>query len=98
MAGAEEAAWWFADAGSDKEVLTAGQVDLPASGPFPARRNARFADADRPLTAEVEAARYTNFYEFSSGKQVWRHVSSFAPVPWKLEITGLVAKPRILDL
>jgi sulfoxide reductase catalytic subunit YedY len=97
-AAAGAAAWWLTDTGSDDEVMSAGRVDLPVGGLLPANRNPRFAEVDRPLTAEVEAARYTNFYEFSTGKQVWRHVEPFAPVPWKLEITGLVARPRVLDL
>jgi sulfoxide reductase catalytic subunit YedY len=53
---------------------------------------------DRPLTAETSAARYCNFYEFSTGKQVWRQVDPFKPLPWKLEVTGLVAKPRQYDM
>jgi sulfoxide reductase catalytic subunit YedY len=53
---------------------------------------------DRALTNEVDAARYCNFYEFSSGKQVWRYVQPFQPLPWTLQVGGLVAKPRTFDL
>jgi sulfoxide reductase catalytic subunit YedY len=53
---------------------------------------------DRPPTDEVETARYCNFYEFSFDKLVWRHVEGFQPVPWTLEVTGLVARPRSYDL
>jgi sulfoxide reductase catalytic subunit YedY len=60
--------------------------------------NARFQDLDRSLTNEIDAARYCNFYEFTSTKQVWRQVSPFQPVPWTLEVSGLVARPRTFDL
>jgi methionine sulfoxide reductase catalytic subunit len=48
---------------------------------------------DRPLTDRMEAAAFTNFYEFSSGKDVWRNVERFVTSPWEIQITGLVKKP-----
>jgi methionine sulfoxide reductase catalytic subunit len=89
--------WWWRD-GSDEEVLAAGRVNVPGKERYPARRNPKFGEVDRPLTEEAAAARYCNFYEFSGGKQVWRYVESFEPVPWKVEVTGLVARPRTFDL
>jgi sulfoxide reductase catalytic subunit YedY len=53
---------------------------------------------DRPLTEESEAATYNNFYEFSSGKEVWRNVGSFNPYPWSVEISGLVNNPQTLAI
>ncbi len=51
-----------------------------------------------PLTPELVASRYNNFYEFSSGKgNVWKR-ARFAPEPWKVEVTGLVHKPQTLDI
>jgi len=55
-------------------------------------------EIDEPLTAEAAAARTCNFYEFTVSKQVWRYVDRFRPVPWTLEVGGLVAKPRTFDL
>jgi sulfoxide reductase catalytic subunit YedY len=53
---------------------------------------------DRPLTEEKVAARYNNFYEFSSGKgNVWK-LAQFTSEPWKIEVTGLVQKPQTFDL
>lgn len=53
---------------------------------------------DRPLTEETVAARYNNFYEFSSAKDnVWE-LAKFPAEPWKVEITGLVHKPQTLDI
>jgi methionine sulfoxide reductase catalytic subunit len=89
---------WWSNKGSDDEVIAAGRIATPGDELYPARGNPLFAELDRPLTAETEAARYCNFYEFSTGKQVWRSVAPFQPVPWTLKVDGLVAKPRTFDL
>jgi methionine sulfoxide reductase catalytic subunit len=96
--GAGGALWWWKYGGSDDEVLASGRSGLPAGEFYPAHRNRDFRDLDRPLTAETAAARYCNFYEFSSGKQVWRYVRPFQASPWTLEVTGLVARPKTFDL
>jgi sulfoxide reductase catalytic subunit YedY len=88
--------WWWGG-GAEEDVLRRGQVDPPPEGLYPANSNPKFAQLDRPLTSEAEAARYCNFYEFSAGKAVWRHVEPFQPSPWKLEVSGLVARPRTYD-
>jgi sulfoxide reductase catalytic subunit YedY len=90
--------WWWTRGGADEEVLAAGRVATPAEDLYPAALNPRFAALDRPLTREVEAARYCNFYEFSSQKNVWREVEKFQPVPWSVEVTGLVSRPRTFGL
>jgi sulfoxide reductase catalytic subunit YedY len=64
---------------------------------YPAERNPRF-EYGRPETAKIEAATYTNFYEFSTGKDSWRRVGKFSPSPWSVEVTGLCNKPRSFDL
>ena len=96
VAAAGAAGWWWYR-GSDAQVLGAGATPTP-EGLFPAPRQARFADAGRPWTDEIAAARYCNFYEFTSTKSVWRHVDGFQPEPWTLAVTGLVARPRTFDL
>src|SRR2546423_1905534 len=75
--------------GSDDEVLGHAQEDPPGADLSPARPAGRFRDAGRPLTAEAEAARYSNFYEFTSSKAVWRHVGDFRPAPWQVQIDGM---------
>jgi sulfoxide reductase catalytic subunit YedY len=93
------AAWWrWLRPGSDKEVLATTLAGAPGADLYPAAQNAAFAEAGRPLTDEAEAARYTNFYEFSPYKDVWRSIDSFQPSPWSVEVTGLVAKPRTYDI
>jgi sulfoxide reductase catalytic subunit YedY len=89
--------WWL-NQGEQGDAVAAGRVHLPGVGLFPARQNPRFAQVDRPVTRELEAARYCNFYEFSGGKHVWRHIDAFQPLPWTLEVAGLVARPQTFDL
>jgi sulfoxide reductase catalytic subunit YedY len=64
---------------------------------YPAARNDAF-DYGRKETPEIEAARYTNFYEFSTFKSSWRYVGKFQPSPWTVEVDGLCAKPITFDL
>lgn len=84
------------DRKSDDAVLRA---TLPrASAPYPFARNPRFT-LDRPLTDELIAAQYNNFYEFGDVKDgVWKSARAFSTSPWTLEVTGLVAKPRRYSL
>lgn len=69
----------------------------PTSGLYPAARNDRYS-LDRPLTEELIAATYNNFYEFSSGKSVWKHIEKMKTRPWTVEVAGLVEKPRVYDI
>jgi methionine sulfoxide reductase catalytic subunit len=64
---------------------------------LPATRNNAFT-LDRPITNQLEAASFTNFYEFTHSKEVWRSVESFLTRPWEIRITGLVKKPLTLSI
>jgi sulfoxide reductase catalytic subunit YedY len=92
------ALWWLTDDSSAEAVLAAGRYAAAGTDLYPAAANPAFASADRAVSDEVDAARYTNFYEFSSFKWVWRRVGPFQPAPWTLEIGGLVARPHTYDL
>jgi sulfoxide reductase catalytic subunit YedY len=77
----------------------------PAVGPrfatrFPARRNPAYKLlAERTLTPEAKCSGYNNFYEMTTVKdEVWKVAADYPVVPWKVEVTGLVAKPRTFDL
>lgn len=96
--GAGAGYWWWLRGGSTEQVLSRGQGVTAGEDLYPATTHPRFADADRPLTDEGEAARYTNFYEFSYTKNVWRSIDAFQPLPWKVEVGGLVANPRTYDI
>lgn len=64
---------------------------------YPAQRNLAF-EYGRPETRREVAATYTNFYEFSTGKDSWRYVQDFRVSPWEFEVAGLCEKPRKFDL
>jgi methionine sulfoxide reductase catalytic subunit len=93
--------------GTDQEIKEAGVYDpvspaegektAESKGPYPAKRNEKF-EYGRPETEAAEAARYTNFYEFTMLKDSWRHVGRFKPAPWSVEVGGLCRKPRTFDL
>ncbi|HEX2121032.1 MAG TPA: protein-methionine-sulfoxide reductase catalytic subunit MsrP [Thermoanaerobaculia bacterium] len=65
--------------------------------PYPFPRNARYA-VDRPVSDEIVAASYNNFYEFTSSKDVWKLAAKLPVDPWRVEVTGLVARPRSWSL
>lgn len=63
-----------------------------------AENNTRFT-VERPITDEVVAATYNNYYEFTSSKStVWKRVDKFITRPWEVEISGMVEKPMTLDV
>ena len=65
---------------------------------YPARRNLKY-EIDRPLTDEKFAGTYNNFYEFGSDKTDPVHYAQKINTrPWKIEVTGLVNKPKIFDI
>jgi sulfoxide reductase catalytic subunit YedY len=66
--------------------------------PTSVARNPRFV-LDRTLTKEEAATTYNNFYEFTMSKDnVWQLVDRFETRPWQVEVTGLVAKPKVYDV
>ncbi len=60
--------------------------------------NPTFSNPERPLTEEIVAARHNNFYEFGSGKRIWRGAQALPTDPWTVEITGMVQQPQQLGL
>ncbi|OGP85582.1 MAG: mononuclear molybdenum enzyme YedY [Deltaproteobacteria bacterium RBG_13_65_10] len=81
---------------SDAESLPPPPRD--PTGRYPTSRNLRFS-LDRPVTKEAIAARYNNFYEFSSDKDnVAARAKSLRMSPWNLRASGLVSKPRTFDV
>lgn len=72
--------------------LTAAEKKL-----YPAPQNKKFT-LDRRLTNEKVAARYNNFYEFSSRKDEPETLAQKLNTrPWSIEVTGLARKPKTFD-
>jgi methionine sulfoxide reductase catalytic subunit len=96
--GAVYGGWrWYR--GGDDEVIQRGRVALTpsAAGPpgdrfYPMPRDDRFAYG-RTETVESDAARFTNFFEFTSLKDAWRHVGAFQPDPWTITVDGMCRNP-----
>lgn len=81
-----------------EEMLAASLHPFDHFGRFPCERNPRFT-LDRAITRETEAAQYNNFYEFGLDKAVcWREAQKLTTNPWKLEVAGLVERPKTFDV
>jgi len=93
--------WNSFSSGDDDAVLAAGRWPPEAqrkyAAYYPADRDRRF-EYGREETSPAEAARFTNFYEFSRFKWCWKYVGSFQPDPWTITIDGLCRTPLRLDL
>ncbi|MEX2650545.1 MAG: protein-methionine-sulfoxide reductase catalytic subunit MsrP [Alphaproteobacteria bacterium] len=69
----------------------------PTADLYPAARNERYV-LDRPLTDEEITARYNNFYEFGSHKEIYDRAQELEVRPWSIAIDGLVEAPRTIDV
>jgi sulfoxide reductase catalytic subunit YedY len=91
-----------------RQILTAagfmgldGLIQAATEGKnlYPAKQNPEYT-LDRPLTPEWASTGYNNFYEFDAEDKtaVKDLVGKFLTSPWKIDVAGLVNKPRTLDL
>ncbi len=64
----------------------------PSAGLYPVPQNPRYT-LDRPLTPEVDATSYNNFYEFGSSKDVKEEAQALPIRPWDITIDGMVEAP-----
>lgn len=65
---------------------------------YPPPRNSEF-NPNWLLTDENIAAKYNNFYEFSTVKdRVHRMTDKFVTTPWPIEVSGLIETPMKLDV
>ena len=54
---------------------------------------------DEEMTPRAKVLNYNNFYEFTTDKDgVAKAAAGFSTAGWKLEVGGLVHKPRVFDL
>ncbi len=50
------------------------------------------------VSPESIVTRYNNFYEFGTVKdEIWKHAEALDTGEWKIEVTGRVKKPRVID-
>ena len=69
-------------AAATPEKLLAPAVGDRYAALFPARRDPAYDLGGRPLTAEEIAARYNNFYKFTTDKdRVWKLAQGYPVVP-----------------
>ncbi len=74
--------------------LSIGGVGLAAAN----LTHAKFEPPDEPLTPEKIITSYNNFYEFGTDKgDPVRHAHQLTTAPWKVKVTGEVAKPGEFD-
>jgi sulfoxide reductase catalytic subunit YedY len=86
-----------ASGGAEAQWLGSGAPSLarvpdPTDDLYPARRNEAFT-LDRPLTPEITAAGYNNYYEFGTSKNIWKQAEAKKTRPWTVKVDGLVEKP-----
>jgi sulfoxide reductase catalytic subunit YedY len=55
--------------------------------------NPAYAEAGRAVTAEETAARFNNFYEFGSHKQIYDAAQALDTEGWTIRVDGLVEQP-----
>ncbi len=74
-------------------ALARAMGPAPADWPGAAPTNPDFADAGRAITEEETAARYNNFYEFGSHKQIYDAAQALETEGWTIAVDGLVEAP-----
>ena len=65
--------------------------DDPSLGLYPFQRNEMYV-LDRAITDEETNAKWNNFYEFGSHKQIFRNARKLRARPWTIKVDGLVEK------
>lgn len=81
-----------------EQLQGVGDTIPKAGGVYPVARNTKYV-LERPLTNELIAASYNNYYEFTTDKdRVWRLAHTFETRPWQVEISGEVAKKKTYDI
>ena len=71
--------------------------DDPTADLYPVARNERYV-LDRELTDIDITAKYNNFYEFGSHKQIWQAAQELEIRPWTVTINGMVEKEMVVEI
>ena len=70
----------------------------PSAGFYPAKANAAYAGAGRPVTAESYNTNFNNYYEFGSSKRIAEAAEKLPIRPWEIIIDGEVEKTLTLGI
>ncbi len=81
----------------NRRQVVAGLATLPLIGSAQAAVNAKFADAGRPVTDELQNTTYNNFYEYGTSKSISDAAQALVTKPWSITIDGLVDAPLTLQ-
>lgn len=95
------AAYWLLRGRTMAEAPDALKETLkpPDGSAFTACDRVAGYEVERPMTDELVAARYNNFYEFGTDKErCWREAQNLSVRPWTIEVGGLVEKPKTFDI
>ena len=71
--------------------------DDPTADLYPVARNERYV-LDRELTDIEITAKYNNFYEFGSHKQIWQAAQELEIRPWTVTINGMVENEMVVEI
>lgn len=77
---------------------SARAAEDPSAALYPAKLNAKFGDAGRPVTPEASNVVYNNYYEFGTSKQISEAAEALQLRPWSIVIDGEVEAPQKLDI
>jgi sulfoxide reductase catalytic subunit YedY len=80
---------------ADPYAMLKQTLDLPKLKATP---NTAFKVGDRPITKELFAGQYNNFYEFGGTKGIWQNAQNLPTENWKVEVGGLVNNPQTYDI
>jgi sulfoxide reductase catalytic subunit YedY len=80
----------------DANQALEASLALPKIEPY--QTNPAFANVDRPITKELLAGQYNNFYEFGGTKNIWSKAQKLPLENWQIEVSGLVKNPQTYDM
>ena len=80
--------------GGDEPLV---EHDDPTADLYPVARNERYV-LDRELTDIDITAKYNNFYEFGSHKQIWQAAQELEIRPWTVTINGMVENEMVVEI
>jgi sulfoxide reductase catalytic subunit YedY len=85
----------------NRRTALAGAAAMSILSPFAAAADVtvnKAFDPGRAVTEEKYATTYNNYYEFGDSKNIWRDAQALKQRPWTIQLDGLMAKPRTIDI